>query len=542
MSMGEDANEIGIPRLRKSELQEEVSKGDAMSALDCTDAEIERAARLQMVFKKTVLDNPFIPQKPTPKQAAFLMQSDTREVLYGGAAGGAKSSGMLMAAAQFVETPGYNAILFRNTEGELTQADGLVPRALTWWKGFGDKIVKWNGNDFVWTWQKSGATIRFQYMERDEHALDHRGGAYQFIGFDEASLHTSFQMTYLFRSLRKPSEGPLSEVPLRMRLSSNPGGKGSGFLRERFVPDAYMDEPDEDVRFSKMWWKADPTDGTRRLFVPARLKDNPHLNYEEYVQSLMQLDPVTRAQQLHGDWREFSGGRFQKEWFARRWWRHGDYFYTTGTMDRPNNWHKSQLHIFVVVDSAISEKSKSDFTAAGAFAACPDGDLLVLKVKRARMFPQKVCEEVLLLCQETGATKVGFESDNYQRLLADMARKTPGMPPVVPLYTRNVGKLHRGLPAITQAEGGRIVFPQTPQPWMGVVLTELLAFSGDPKKDLHDDVFDMIVWATMMQKTAGPKFGQPAPQVEVPETRRLADRRHDKDRHTERGLYGRGGS
>ena len=74
------------------------------------------------------------------------------------------------------------------------------------------------------------------------------------------------------------------------------------------------------------------------------------------------------------------------------------------------------------------------------------------------------------------------------------------------------------------------------------MLTELLAFSGDPKKDLHDDVFDMIVWATMMQKTAGPKFGQPAPQVEVPETRRLADRRHDKDRHTERGLYGRGGS
>ncbi len=503
---------------------------------DLDAAVIARAARLQEVFQKTVLENHFIPHKPWPKQAVFLMCSDVREILLGGAAGGAKTDSILMGAAQFVDVPGYSAIIFRNTEAELRQADGLIPRSQEWWKPFGEKVVRWNDNDRCWTWRKSGATIRFHYMERDEHALDHRGGAYSYIAFDEASLHTEFQLTYLFRSLRKPVTGPLADVPLRYRLSSNPGGRGSAFLRDRFVPEEYMNEANEDKRFSRVWWKKD-ADGTQRLFVPARLKDNPSLNYEQYVQSLMQLDPVSRAQQLHGDWRDFSGGRFLKEWFARRWKTHGNYFYTTGN---EKGWRRDQLHVFVAVDTAITQRRQSDYTAAGAFAACPDGDLLVLKVVRKKMQPTQLLDEVRRLCEETGATKVGFESDNYQRLLAEQARKIPGMPTVVPLYTRNKGKLHRALPAISQAENGKIVLPEVPQPWIGQFLTELLAYSGDESQDDHDDVPDLLSWGVDMQKTAGPKFG-PTPSVPIPESRRLEDRRTQQRTHTDRGLYGRNG-
>ncbi len=506
-----------------------------MIALDCTDAEIERAARLQSVFKKTVLDNPYIPVKLFPKQAAFLMHSEVLEVLYGGAANSGKTYAILAAAAQYATVPGYEAIIFRNTEGDLKQAKGLIATSKEWWDK--RKDMHWNGNDLVWTFP-SGAHIRFDYMHLEEHAARHRGSSYQAIIWDEVTLQEEDHYTFLFRSLRKPNSGPLSEVPLRVRCGTNPGGIGHAFVRERFIPDAYLDEPDEDMRFSRLWWKRDPETGELRLFVPARFKDNTFIDQTAYERSLMEMNPIDRARQMHGDWRDFSGGQFEKDWFTRRWWRHGDYFYTT---DNPRGWHKSQLHIYAVVDSAISERSKSDFTAAGAFAACPDGDLLVLKVKRARMLPLMLVKEVAALCQDTGATKVGFESDNYQRLLADAARKFPGMPPVVPLYTRNVGKLNRALPAIGKASKGQIVLPEIQQPWTRAVLTEWLAFTGDPKKDLHDDATDMLAWAVLMQQTAGPKFGQPAPQVEVPETRRLEDRRHDKNRHTDRGLYGRGG-
>ena len=54
-----------------------------------------------------------------------------------------------------------------------------------------------------------------------------------------------------------------------------------------------------------------------RLFIPASLWDNPYLDREEYVQSLMNLDPITRAQLLNGDWtaRE-AGSVFRREWFS----------------------------------------------------------------------------------------------------------------------------------------------------------------------------------------------------------------------------------
>ena len=42
------------------------------------------------VFYKYILNNKYIPHKPTRKQAAFLMGYDLEEGFYGGAAGGGK--------------------------------------------------------------------------------------------------------------------------------------------------------------------------------------------------------------------------------------------------------------------------------------------------------------------------------------------------------------------------------------------------------------------------------------------------------------------
>lgn len=38
----------------------------------------------------------YIPFNPTPKQSAFLLMGDQKEILYGGAAGGGKSVAQLM--------------------------------------------------------------------------------------------------------------------------------------------------------------------------------------------------------------------------------------------------------------------------------------------------------------------------------------------------------------------------------------------------------------------------------------------------------------
>ena len=73
----------------------------------------------------------YIPHEPTPKQQAFLLLPH-REAFYGGAAGGGKSEALLMAALQYVDVPGYAALLLRKTYQDLMLPNALMDRSEQW--------------------------------------------------------------------------------------------------------------------------------------------------------------------------------------------------------------------------------------------------------------------------------------------------------------------------------------------------------------------------------------------------------------------------
>jgi predicted phage terminase large subunit-like protein len=223
----------------------------------------------------------------TPRQQAFLWLNG-REAFFGGAAGGGKSQSLLLAATQYVDVPGYAALLLRRTYADLFKPGALIDRSLDWWS---NTDAHWDAVKKVWHFP-SGSTISFGYLESERDKFQYQGAEYQFIGFDELTQFSETQYAYLFSRLRRKTG---VDIPLRVRSASNPGGLGHEWVKQRFL----VEGP-----------------GHGRIFVPAKLGDNPYVDREEYEASLMELDPVTRAQLLDGDWDVLpKGDMFQREWF-----------------------------------------------------------------------------------------------------------------------------------------------------------------------------------------------------------------------------------
>lgn len=227
----------------------------------------ETAARLAPKWTR------YIPHQPTVRQGAFLVL-DQREAMFGGAAGGGKSDALLMAALQYVDVPRYAAILFRRTLADLSLPGALLERSHDW---LTRTDARWNSRDHAWTFP-AGSTLSFGYLDQPRHKYRYQSSEFQFIGFDELTQFAEPEYRYLFSRLRRPAD---LRVPLRMRAASNPGGVGHAWVRQRFL-----------------------IDGRRhgRVFIPARLADNPHLDGDSYRASLDALDATTRSQLLDGDW------------------------------------------------------------------------------------------------------------------------------------------------------------------------------------------------------------------------------------------------
>lgn len=311
--------------------------------------------------------NKYIRQVPTPKQMAFLALPH-REGMYGGSAGSGKSSCILMGALQYMDVPGYSALILRTNVASLKGSDGLIPRSHEWLSRFPE--VKWSGSTNTWStpW---GATLRFGYLATDSDMFKYNSTAYQYIAFEEVSeFKKEEHYEYLFSRMRKPEVGPLSQVPLRTHSTSNPVGPGFKWVKRRFV--------------------SNRAPGV--AFLPASMYDNPYLDHKSYLKSLDKLGPVLKKKIAEGDWSDLESGLL----FPKSKFRY--------SKKRPD-WRERILSVRAW-DLAASERTLEnmdpDYTVGGLLDFTRDGRIYCSDIKRVQMWSHDVEKLVMATTKKDG--------------------------------------------------------------------------------------------------------------------------------------------
>ena len=363
------------------------------------------------------------------------------------------SQALLMAALQYVDIPSYAALLLRDSYTNLTMPGALLDRADEW---LSETDAKWDDSAKTWRFP-SGATLTFGYLDGPRDHLKYKSAEFQFVGIDEASDLRWKQINYLFSRLRRLKG---VEIPIRFRLASNPGGISHDELKSKYIN---KETRQEDV-----------------IFIPAGLDDNPHLDRDEYVKSLNNLDPITRAQLLDGDWNIREGGRmFKSHWFK---------IAETAPVEveaAVRYWDLAATEEKKVEDS----KGGPAFTSGVKMVRTKDNVCYIVSIVRGRFSPRQV-EATVRQCADIDGHNVHIWME-----------QEPGSGGVntIDNYTRNVlpgfifkgdkvgkSKATRAMPLASYAEAGNVYLVNGA--WVKDFLDEAEMFPDGKFKDQMDSV------------------------------------------------------
>ncbi len=233
---------------------------------------------------------------PQPGPQTAFVTSDVFEMVFGGARGGGKTDAALGDFSRHARR--YHAaargLLVRRARVAL---EPTIARAR---EIYGPDAAVWQEAKSRFLWP-SGAVLYFRYLDRDADADLYQGHDYTRVYVEEMTqFHSPGPINKLKATLRSASG-----VPCRFRATCNPGGPGHTWVKARYI--------DPGPRTIVM------ENGLSRMFIPARLADNPMLARSDplYVERLKQSGSAELVRAwLEGDWNIIDGAFFDK-WSSR---------------------------------------------------------------------------------------------------------------------------------------------------------------------------------------------------------------------------------
>lgn len=242
-----------------------------------------------------------------PKQL-IAYNSQATEILYGGAAGGAKSHLMRVCAVSWcMNVPGLQVYLFRRIRDDLVKNHIEGPKGLRAMLGgfvklglvtiIEDEIKFWNGSK-IYLCHCKDEKDRWKYLGAEIHVLL----------MDELTSFSDIIYRFLRGRVRAvglavPDSFPKGFFP-RILCGSNPGGVGHLWVKNTFI---------DNVVPLEMHRAPDSEGGMMRQFIPSRLEDNPSMTQDDpgYRQRLRGLgSPALVKAMEEGDWNVIAGAFF----------------------------------------------------------------------------------------------------------------------------------------------------------------------------------------------------------------------------------------
>ncbi len=219
------------------------------------------------------------------------------ETLYGGAAGGGKSSAIVAEAVTYaMQYPKARIYIFRKTIPELKQS--IVPEI---YKQCSDYInakgMSYNAQDRVFNFT-NGSMIQLAYLENAQDMFRYQSAEMHLLLVDELTHFTQGEYEYLKTRVRSTGEHPL-----KVMAATNPGNIGHAWVKAYFID---ITTP-ETIYTDK--------NGNTRQFIPAKVSDHPIEEFRKtYSKQLSSLsNPDLKRALLMGDWDIFAGQAFS-EW------------------------------------------------------------------------------------------------------------------------------------------------------------------------------------------------------------------------------------